>query len=82
MRSVSPFERYSELSPSTDAGLRDHVFNVSETITGLAHLYYEDWRMWRLIADRNDLVDVRKIAPGTRLLIPEQPLEKGRFESA
>jgi nucleoid-associated protein YgaU len=82
MRSISPYERFGEFNPDTDANLKTHVWNASDTVTGLAHRVYEDWRQWRLIADRNRLVDVRQIEPGTILLIPEQPLERGQFEIA
>lgn len=80
-RSISPYERLGELSPVSDAYLKEHVYNASETITGLAHRYLNDWRQWRLIATRNQIADVRRIPTGTRLLIPEKPLEAGRFES-
>jgi nucleoid-associated protein YgaU len=81
MRSFSPFEMFSVVNPGSEARLQEHVFNASETVTGLAHRYYRNWSEWRLIADRNRVVDVRRIEPGARLLIPELPLERGRFES-
>jgi hypothetical protein len=80
-RSVSPYERFGGLRPYSDARLREHVYAAHETVTGLAHRYYGDWRMWRIIAERNQLRDVRRIEAGTRLLIPERPLERGRYES-
>ncbi|OLE54594.1 MAG: hypothetical protein AUG51_07360 [Acidobacteria bacterium 13_1_20CM_3_53_8] len=76
---VSPYERYGEYRPETDASLRVHGFNATEIITGLADLYYGDWRLWRLIADRNKIADVRKIVVGTQLLIPLKPAERGRY---
>ena len=82
MRSISPYERHGQYRPEEDANLQEYVFNDSDTVTGLAHRFYGDWRLWRLIADRNDIVDVRKIPSGTVLLIPERPLERGRFEIA
>jgi nucleoid-associated protein YgaU len=80
-RSISPYEQFGEVAPVTDSFLALHVFDASETITGLAHRYYEDWTLWRLIADRNGIIDPRQIAPGTQLLIPEKPRELGSFES-
>lgn len=80
-RSISPYERYGEPSPAEEAHLIVHVFNASETISGLAHRYYGDWRLWRRIAERNNIVDVRRIEPGTQLLIPPKPVERGRYES-
>ena len=80
-RSISPFERYGTATPAEDSQLTEHLFVAGETVSGLAHRYYDDWRLWRLIADRNNLGDVRQIAPGTILLIPALPLETGAFES-
>ena len=81
MRSLSPFEIFSVLNPDSDAYLVEHVFDASETITGLADRYYQDWSDWRLIADRNAIADVRGLEPDARLVIPEQLLGRGRFES-
>jgi nucleoid-associated protein YgaU len=80
MRGISPYERYGKHRPDADANLEEYVWNDSDTITGLAHRKYEDWRLWRLIADRNDIDDVRQIPSGKILLIPRRPLEKGAFE--
>jgi len=81
MRSISPFERFGEAVPVTDATLQVYVFRQGDTITGIAHRFYGDWRLWRLIADRNALADPRQIEVGTALLIPELPVEDGRFKS-
>lgn len=81
MRSVSPYERYGKATPARDAALRVHVFAVTDTISTLAEQYLGDWRLWRLIATRNAIADVRQIAPGTALIIPARELERGRYES-
>lgn len=81
MRSISPFEEFGEAAPVDDSDLTQHVFDSTETITGLAQRYYGDWKLWRLIADRSGITDPRQIEPGTVLLIPARPLELGRFES-
>lgn len=81
LRSISPFEYYGAATPIEDALLIEHLFVAGETLSGLAHRYYDDWKLWRIIADRNEISDPRQIAPGTILLIPEQPLEIGIFES-
>ena len=81
-RSISPYERFGELSPLSDARLVEHMFIEGETLSGLADRYFGDWRMWRLVADRNNIIDARQIATGTVLLIPAPPLQAGRFESA
>ncbi len=82
-RYTSPFERYGIATPLTDAALRLHVYAAGETISQLADRYLGDWRLWRLIAehDRNKLEDVRQIVPGTILVIPQRPLERGRYIS-
>jgi len=81
MRSVSPYERYGKATPNTDAALRVHTFVVTDTISSLAQTYFGDWRLWRLIAVRNQITDVRQIEPGTQLIIPQRPLVKGTYES-
>jgi nucleoid-associated protein YgaU len=80
-RSISPYERYGGLSPESDAYLEEYVFKAADTLTGLAHRFYDDWRLWRLIADRNNIIDVRQIPAGTILLIPNRPRDEGRFGS-
>lgn len=80
-RSISPYEQFGAASPATDATLEEYLFVRGDTLSGIAHRYFGDWRMWRLIADRNDIVDVRQIEPGTVLLIPERPSENGSYES-
>jgi nucleoid-associated protein YgaU len=81
-RSISPFERYGKAFPDADASLQIHVFAVTDTISAIAEKYYGDWRLWRVIAERNKIGDVRQIPTGTELVIPRRPLETGRYESA
>jgi nucleoid-associated protein YgaU len=80
-RSVPPFERWGEYVPFDDAALTVHTYTAGETLSGLAHRYYGDWRLWRTIADRNQVLDPRKLELGTVLLIPQRPLERGIYES-
>jgi nucleoid-associated protein YgaU len=80
-RSISPYERYGKAIPDADAGLHVHAVVAGETISGLADRYFGDWRLWKTIAGRNQIADVRQIEPGTVLIIPRRPLEKGRYES-
>lgn len=82
-RYTTPFENHGIATPGTDAALRVHVWTGPDTISNLADKYLGDWMLWRLIAShpKNAIEDVRKIAPGTVLVIPERPLEKGRYES-
>lgn len=80
-RSISPFERYGSARPVNDVVLQIHVFTRTDRISDIAQKYYGDWRSWRLIAERNNLTDVRQIEIGTELIIPRRPLERGRYES-
>ena len=80
MRSISPYERFGEFRPDEDANLKQHIFRDGDTITGIAHREYGDWRLWRIIAERNKIEDVRQIPSGKILLVPERPLEKGIYE--
>ncbi len=81
MRSVTPYERFGEPNPRPDASFEECIFRAGDTLSGVAHRFYQDWRAWRVIADKNSIVDVRQIPIGTRLLIPPRPLESGRYES-
>jgi len=81
-RSISPYEKYGAAFPNADATLQVHVFSATDTLSGIAQKYYGDWKLWRVIAERNNILDVRQIEIGTELLIPRRPLERGRYESA
>lgn len=81
MHSLTPYERFGEPNPDTDAYLEEYFFRAGDTLSGLAYRFYGDWRLWRAIADRNGIVDARTIAIGTRLLVPPLILERGRYES-
>jgi nucleoid-associated protein YgaU len=80
-RSISAYELYGRYSPQAAARMRVHTFKAGETISGLAFRYYGDSSSWRLIADYNHLPDVRRIEPGTQLLVPQVEPERGRYES-
>lgn len=80
-RSISPFERYGTARPVEDAALQIGVFTATDTLSLLAERYYGDWRLWRVIAERNKIVDPRQVEIGLQLVIPRRPLEKGRYES-
>jgi nucleoid-associated protein YgaU len=81
MRSISPYEQYGEAAPVTDSRLQVHTFVVTDSISLIAYKYYGDWELWPLIAKHNKIVDVRKIEPGTQLVIPQRPLINGLYES-
>ena len=80
-RSISPFEKYGAARPVEDAALQFRVFTATDTLSGIAYEFYGDWRLWRIIAERNKIADPRQIAVGSPLIIPRRPLERGRYES-
>jgi len=81
VRSITPFERFGRFNPEADSRLVEYVFRALDTFSDIAHRFYGDWRLWRVIAARNNITDVRVVEPGTVLLIPPRPLESGRYES-
>src|SRR5215471_11563223 len=50
----------------------ERVWTVTDgdTLAWIAHKEYGDTSRWRLIADANNLTDVRHLTPGTMLVIP------------
>jgi nucleoid-associated protein YgaU len=81
MRSVSAFEKFGRFVPRSSARVRRPTVNESETLSGLAHRYYGDHTLWRLIAAANGITDARRLEPGANLIIPERPAEKGSYGS-
>lgn len=49
---------------------RIHVVAEGETLPLIAHDAYSDARKWRVIAEHNNLSDVRALQPGERLELP------------
>lgn len=49
---------------------RIHVVAEGETLPLIAHDAYADARKWRVIAEHNDLADVRALKPGDLLELP------------
>lgn len=49
---------------------RIHTVTEGESLPLIAHDAYEDARKWRVIADANDLDNVRQLEPGNTLLLP------------
>lgn len=49
---------------------RTHVVTEGETLPLIAHDAYADAGLWRVIADHNNLADVRHLTPGLELELP------------
>jgi nucleoid-associated protein YgaU len=81
MPSPTPFQRYAQAVPQQNAAVKTHVYVDGETLHLIAYRYYGDVILWKDIADFNKVADPRKIAAGTRLLIPPRPLQTGKFVS-
>lgn len=54
-----------------------HVVSSNETLPLIAHRYYRDARVWRVIADANDVDDPTRLQPGDRLSIPPHRRARG-----
>ncbi len=80
-RSISPVEKFGSANPNTDANLQFHTFIATDSLSGIAQKYYGDLSLWRLIAKRNNIEDIRQIEVGTVLIIPKRPLAKGIYET-
>lgn len=53
-----------------EGGERVYVVTAGDTLAWIAFKEYGDSTKWRLIADANKLTNLRKLAPGTVLVIP------------
>ena len=62
-----------EIKRETADYSRFHLVGEGETISGVAFRAYGRADLWRPIALRNGLDDPRRLAPGTRLQIPQLP---------
>lgn len=49
---------------------KTYLVKQGDTVSGLAALFYKDPTRWRHIARANDIINPRKLVPGTLLTIP------------
>ena len=49
-----------------------HIVRQGETLSEISHKYYGSANKWRMILDanRNEIEDVSKLKPGTKIIIP------------
>jgi nucleoid-associated protein YgaU len=69
----SPPAPVVQKKPGPAKAPRVHLVQPGETLSGIAQQYYgskEDWRKI-LAANEKTLKDANKIAPGTKLIIPD-----------
>ena len=50
-----------------------HIIRQGETLSEISYKYYGSANKWRMIltANRNEIEDVSKLKPGTKIIIPE-----------
>ncbi len=68
-------------NPTSGTRKRDRLHEVKpgETLDRIAYQAYGDSTVWRLIADRNRILDPLRLRPGTRLILPErEAVARGR----
>jgi nucleoid-associated protein YgaU len=70
-------KRYATLQEQIDAiniqsadHTRLHIVQQGETLPLIAHRAYDDVNKWRVIAEHNNLADVRTLPPGLQLELP------------
>ena len=84
MKTPPPYEIFGEPIPAPEETMRVVTLPAGMDVSFVAHLYMNDWMAWHDIADRNQIVDVRKLddsEQAVRLLIPPPRLQTGTFES-
>ena len=47
------------------------IVKPGDTLTGLSYEHYNDQGFWKLIADENNIVNVRELEPGSQLTMPK-----------
>lgn len=66
-----PEEELQQNEPHSPDHTKAYVVKQGDTLSGIAAMFYRDARLWRPIADRNDLDNPRLLAPGQVLTIPQ-----------
>jgi Contractile injection system tube protein/LysM domain len=65
-----PEEELQENEPNSPDHTKAYVVKQGDTVSGIAGLFYRDPRLWRPIAERNNVVNPRELLAGQVLTIP------------
>ena len=76
-----PEEELKENEPHSPDRTKAYVVKDGDTVSGIAARFYGDPRLWRPIANENDLVDPRKLTPGAVIAIPRVTSTSASFQS-
>lgn len=63
-------DQIKEINFQSSDHTRLHLVTEGETLPLIAHDAFGDARLWRVIAEHNNIADARDIAPGMRLELP------------
>src|SRR5690606_5220057 len=65
-----PEEELQRNEPNSPDHTKAYVVKEGDTVSGIAGMFYRDPRLWRAIAERNDIEDPRSLPAGLVLTIP------------
>lgn len=71
-------EQIKELNLQSSDHSKRRTVRRGETLSQIAYEEYKDTRMWKFIAEANDLKNPRDLTPGTDLLLPPSDLTGDR----
>ncbi len=66
-----PTEELQVNTPNSPDHTKSYVVKDGDTVSGIAGIFYRDPRLWRPIAERNDIDNPRVLTPGSVLTIPK-----------
>ncbi len=66
-----PEEELKQNEPNSPDHTKAYVVKQGDTLSGIAAMFYRDARLWRPIAERNDVENPRVLSAGQVLTIPK-----------